>query len=426
MSINISERNRKWKLKHSIDFNRFKAVIFESDDWGACEFSKDIHTMNDVAKIISSSSFAANTLEKSQDLERLYKTLEKFSGCDGIPANFTAFMCVGNPDYKAIAEAKYSKYYDVGADTGFPCGWGREGLQDKWRQGVKRGVFHPEFHANLHHSNPKLWLKKLNEDSPAGEHYRSLFKLQSYMNSEHLPEYEDMNLREQNKWVKTGISRFENIFGFTPSCGVTSDATPLTEIVWASHGIRVVCLKNSRINCGVVVAYDTKPWNNQNIYTPMGAYNDLYDVVYLTRNVYFESEEAQEVLPVINNRWKTFNEPAVICTHRCQYVSLDSGVTERGFKKLENLLSALTSQKGVRFLNSKELGELYYRGWSIRTLQNGDILRKWSKNAEPIILDCTKTVCRSLEDGKLYKGIKDGKSILFELPLGDYIIENKI
>ena len=397
------------KRRHEIDWRKHPAVVFESDDWGACENAIDAACSDKIAvahkKHKGEDCRELGTLESVDDLERLYRLLEKHQGADGLPAVFTAFVCVGNPDYEAIGQSGFKEYRDIGLDEGVPPGWERGDIAGKLREGLDRGVFAPEFHANLHHTSPKLWLELLNEDSPNGRVARDLFALRCYYQGIHLPEYHKLDIREQFQWVETGVRRFKRIFGVAPTAAVTSDAFPETEIVWSLNGIKVVCLKNCRNHNGEVVVYHTKPWNMQDVYTPLGAYNELLDVVYLTRNAFFELQPphgcpAETLLGVVDNCLNVHHEPAIISTHRVNYVSLDKEMAGRRHAELETLLAGLC-KRGVSFLTTAEVGQLYRQGWSERRFGDKRVIRKWCGDAEDAVLP-------------------DGRSVA-SLPVGTYV-----
>ncbi|MHC4872213.1 MAG: hypothetical protein ACYTFY_10245 [Planctomycetota bacterium] len=412
--------------RHKIDWQRFRVVVFESDDWGACEIAADKEMSESLKEIWQQYGVEGvntdNTLESADDLERLYSFLERFTGSDNQPVVFTNFMCMANPDFKAVKENKYGEYLDIGIDEGLPSRWQRKGLIDAWRDGVSRGVVSPEFHANLHHTSPVSLMSLLNEKTSAGDMTRKLFAEEAYYSGVHLPEYDGMNVREQMAWVVAGVRRFENLFGYTPAAAVTSDAFPITETVWSLCGLRTVCLKNSRNNNGEVVVYHTKPWNNQDIYVPLGAYCKTNDVVYMTRNAFLEGQPPQQVLKAIKNTW-TLNEPAIVSTHRKQYVSLNKDNTDKGYANLETLLTDLSAEDGIRYLSTAEVSDLYRQGWSARQAAKGVLVRKWSDSAEEIRLygDDKQSAC-SLSDGKTYSSVSDKGDIIFDLPLGDYLI----
>jgi hypothetical protein len=421
-----------YQPRHDIDWKRFPSVIFESDDWGACENSKDLNTAAKLAEIwhdlYKKKKHSDSTLESINDLENLYLTLERFQGVDGLPAVFTAFACVGNPDYQAIRENGFTEYKDIGIDSGVPAGWERGNLPQKWREGITRGVFAPEFHANLHHTSPVLLMERLKALGKEGEVAKKAFDLSIYSQGVHLPEYDGMNVREQHKWVKTGVERFVRAVGYIPSVAVTSDAYPITETIWSINGIRVVSLKNSKLNSGEIVVYGNKPWNNQDVYTPLGGYNEVDDLVYLSRNVWFEqfltdeSQNAEAVLRVSKKRWEE-NEPAIISTHRIHYASLNKERMNKSLAELKKLLSGFVMVKGVHFLTSAELGSIYRNGWSIRQIGKRRILRKWSSNSPEIRIKGKINSITSIPERRDYSAILDGEFSVCKLPVGDYIID---
>jgi hypothetical protein len=404
--------------------------VIESDDWGACETSRNAADAAALALVRRDRGLPEDgvwrTLESPADLARLYAVLARFAGADGVPPVFTAFVCVGNPDFAAVAEAGFDTYHDVGIARGVPAGWERGDVPGAWRDGMCRGVFAPEFHANLHHTSPGLWLALLREESADGAAARAAFDVASYDQGRHLPEYAGMNVREQDEWVRTGVDRFVAATGISPAAAVTSDAYPMTETVWALRGIRIVCLKNCRINSGEVVVYHTKPWNNQDVFTPIGAYNAATDVVYLTRNVFFECTvagggTAAEALAVAQARWGE-GEPAVISTHRLHYVSLAAGVVDRGLAQLAELLDGLTAA-GACFLTSAELGDIYRQGWSLRAFGDRRLLRVWSATHDPIRVAAAAAHVRSLTGGVGGTVLRDGQASVIEAPLGTYWLE---
>jgi len=413
---------RVWSIRHPIDSDRWRPVVFESDDWGSAESAPDIATAQRVAHAwndyYQSDRAVLTTLESPADLERLFAALEKFHGVDGLPAVFTAFACVANPDFDAIRRANFSRYAWIGIDRGVPQGWERGAITAAWRAGITRGVFAPEFHSFLHHTCPKTWMQLLTTPGRDGDLARKLFDLNVFTQGRHIPEYEGLNVREQAIQVKAGIETFTRAVGYEPAAAVTSDAYPVTEVIWALCGIRTVCLKNCKDHNGAVVVYHTKPWNNQDPYVPMGAYSPLEDVVYLSRNAWLENEPADETGPIIQRLWAQ-GEPAVVSSHRIHYVSLRPENVDQGFARLEDLLGRLTAA-GARFLTSAELGDLYRQGWSLRAVGPKQILRKWSEDSEPIRFPNNARHLIQRPDRHRFEIGANGAA---KLPLGDYELE---
>ena len=416
----------RWTIRHEIDWERFPTVVFESDDWGACETARNAEDAAALQplwdEVLERTRPILTTLERPADLARLYEALGAFTGADGLPAVFTAFTCTGNPDYAAIRGT--GEYHDIGIDQGVPPGWERGDLLTAWREGIARGVYAPEFHGNLHHTSPVTLMKLLREPGPEGRLARESFDREVYCQGRHVPEFEGMTVGDQFAWNAVGAQRFRRAFGFAPACAITSDALPETEIVWALLGIRTVCLKNCRVNSGQVVVYPTKPWNNQDPDVPLGAHDPVLDVVYMTRNVFFEcagnpDQSADVVLDVIRTRWQE-GEAAMISTHRANYVSLDPQRVETGFRELRELLASLTEHTDARFLTTAEVADLYRQGWSLRTWADRSILRVYAEDAEPVRVEGACEVAVSLTDGREFAATSDGDHAVLDVPPGEY------
>ncbi|MCF7854055.1 MAG: hypothetical protein K9N51_04595 [Candidatus Pacebacteria bacterium] len=377
-----------------IDWKDIRAVVVESDDWGVGEPGRG--------------------LETPRELETLYQVLESSKGTDGQPAVFTAFTCMSNPDYDAIRKNGFTEY----ADT-WPAPTSE--VARKWLQGIGRGVYFPEYHSNLHHTSPVVWMDLLRGKGPDSDRAKELFEKHSFAQGRHIPEFQGMTIKTMNTWIETGIARFTDTFGYAPCAAVTSDAYPETEVLWSSHGIQAVSLKNSRNNNGEVVVYDTKPWNNQDPWMPMGGFNRFYDLVYLSRNVFFEctqytDQTPENVLPVIRTCWDG-NEPAVLTSHRKHYVG---GTKAEGLDKLAHLLQMLEKEGHVRFLTTAELNLLYRHGWSTRRHKNGLLVRKYDKNARVKLSLCVEQLISLPEGRDCSDKIADGGHEL-SVGTGDYI-----
>ncbi len=415
-----------YSRKFEIDWRKYPSVVFESDDWGACERARDQIAADKIRMLYKKYSGrnrpVITTLETGNDLEKIYRFLEKYKGIDNIPAVFTVFVCTANPDFTKIRANGYSRYEDIGLDEGVPESWERGNTAEKLREGYDRGSFYPGFHSSLHHTSPYLWMQLLRDNSDKGKLARALFDMQCYAQGEHLPEFNGMNLKIQNKWISGGVARFKNIFGFTPDIAITSDAYPDTETVWALNGINTVCLKNSRSNHGETIVYATKPWNMQDIYAKIGDYNEIRDVIYITRNAFFESgmapgwnDSAADVLRAVTRNLDEFCEPSIVSTHRINYVSLDKKMVEKRFSELGKLLDGLCKM-GVHFLTTSEVSQLYRQGWSVRKFGNKTILRKWHKNAK---------ISKSIFHGRIIKPVNGGSLKSFDtsgLRLGSYFL----
>ena len=98
----------------------------------------------------------------------------------------------------------------------------------------------------------------------------------------------------------------------------------------------------------------------------MGDYNPKLKLYYLKRNVYFEpfgredsKHGAEGAYRDIVSAWNN-NEPAVVCTHRINYVYLDDGWVAENLRQLNLLLSMIqTEHPEAVYMTDWELVHLY-------------------------------------------------------------------
>lgn len=359
--------------KHNVNWRAFPTLVIESDDWGACEYAPTREIWETMKASIPADSFPSignSKLESAEEINALCSLLERFPGSDGIPATLTAFICLANPDYQKIRESNFEHYFDIPIDQGFPPAWGGENVMKTWLEWIARGIVSPEFHTRLHHTHPTRWLSLLRENSPEGEEARRRFDQEIYWRGKHDPEYADMSPFMMNEWFVPALKTFQRLFGSLPNAAITSDATPLTEIIWAANGIQSFCLRNFSIPGGEPIVYHTKPWNNQDPSTPMGAWNPQTDMVYLNRNIFFEPAfdpdySFEKTIEHIHAVWER-NEPAVVSSHRLNYANWNSEIAERGFTELERLLKEVSRTKNVRFFSTREIADVYRHGVTTR------------------------------------------------------------
>ncbi|MFW6058819.1 MAG: hypothetical protein ACODAQ_01475 [Phycisphaeraceae bacterium] len=426
-----------YPVRATIDWQRHPALVIESDDWGACESARHAADASALRRKLEPLGFPIdrlhNTLESPADLDALYNVLASVTGRDGQPAVMTGFVCLGNPDYDAIRAADFRAYHDIGLDEGVPIGWERGDIVGAMRRGMHRGVFVPEFHAGLHHTSPTLWLELLRCGSVEGRIARILFDHGCYAQPAHLPEYHRMSARQQRDWVQRALDRFRRAFGVSPAAAVTSDATPVTEVVWSLAGMEVFCLKNARLHDGSVVIYDTKPWNAQDARCPMGGSNPELEMVYLSRNVHADGaafrnapDEAAPLVAAIHACWRR-DEPAVMNTHRNNYVSLDAQRAQAGRRMLGDVLERLvTEAPNVCFLTTHELAQLYRQGYSVRRVGEECVVRQWSPEPLTIRLPGPVHHVQALPDQRHLPDQHvrhDGDAAMLTLPEGDYRVQ---
>lgn len=377
---------QKYTRKFEIDQKEYPVVVWESDDWGACEVIPEASMLNAYNRTLSkygkAYDWAHCGYERNFEMRDLYNVLNAHAGADGVKPVFTAYTAMGNPDFRAIKESGFRTYYDIPLGEGLPEGWEDTGTIPLMLSGMEQGIWSPEYHAMLHHTSPRLWLARLRADDDCGKLARELFDMNSYFQAEHVPEYEGYSILEQSQFIRTGFQRFKKLFGRYPQAAVTSDAYPETVQLWAAYGITTQPLKNCRIHTGEVIVYPTKPWNLQDVYAKMGDFDIQSGTICLTRNVFCESGiTADSVLNAARMSHNTFREPAVISSHRANYCSFDAALRAQNLERLDAILTEF-DRRGVYYLTSTELSSIYEKGWSARQVGDKILYRQWFENIE--------------------------------------------
>lgn len=422
-----------------IDWRRHPTIAFESDDWadaGTCPDEEARERLLSHPKVQRAAAeretFARQlrgTLETAADMRALFDVLERHRGGDGRPAVFTAMYATANPDYAAIRASNFEEYTDIFIDEGWPARWdGRGGLAAA-REGLRRGVWYPEFHTRLHHCGPKAWLAILRGGHEETDVYRLLFDQEVYHFNIHLPEYDGMTINEQYEWLSGGVEAFRRALGREPRCAVNSDAIPGTEECWALLGIRVRSLRSMVLHSGKQVRPygDRKPDGTMDGTSPMGRYNRFLDMVYLNRNAFFEvahrgPDVIDDAFAAVEGCWGR-GEPAVISTHRLGYCSLDADESREGLRRLDEFLGRFETERPETVcMTSREVAQLCRSGVSAAPYGDGWMLRNYlGEEAEARLPVASTASARDLRSGREFVPLRDRPAV-YRLPPGDYRI----
>src|SRR5437867_1791872 len=140
-------------------------VIVESDDWGLPRKASSAQ----VSGFGMPDEWADEELETENDLGQLYSVLEQAGSQPDHQGNrrppcFVANFVTAHPDYEAIHSSAYATYHDT--PINLSCS---QALRQKWRQGMERQVFFPQYHARAHFA-PARWLQDLQAYAPGARH----------------------------------------------------------------------------------------------------------------------------------------------------------------------------------------------------------------------------------------------------------------
>ncbi|MHA7865536.1 hypothetical protein [Flagellimonas marinaquae] len=360
--------NRKgWKTKRRI-------VVFQSDDWGSIR-------MPSVAAFEKLKGFGVevekcpymqfDTLASKTDLVHLEQVLRSHVDCIGRHPVFTVNFLTRNPDFKAIEVSGFKAYSshrinDVAADKHL------QAVELPYFEYLtKEGLFFPQLHGR-EHLNIERWLRYLQEGNSlvhfafkegfwgisrhtASQIPRSLQAALDFDQSHHEAQLVEV--------INDACGDFKEIFGFSSKSFIAPNYIYSTLMDSVLHKQGVQYLQSGKMR---LIPLGAEKYSRQWVFT--GDRNQLGQI-YLVRNVRFEPAESKDTdwvkqaLLEINAAF-TMNHPAIIDTHRVNYIgSLKEANREQSLEKLDQLLVQLKKRwLDIEFLNTQELGELISTG----------------------------------------------------------------
>ena len=402
------------------NWSEHPVICFESDDWGCCCWAPDTAALQRAGAIPEVREhwdrrrlwpWLDGSLETPEDVVALCDFLDGFTGGDGRPALFTPCYIVGNPDYERIAAGGMQAYHDITIDRGVPAAWERGDFVAPAREGVARGVWRPEYHARLHHTQPHLWLASVRDGHREAA---PLFDEAMFQQSSMLPEYEQMHEATQIEWVTGGFEAFETAFGYRPWCAINMDASEVTERIWWDLGIR------ARLN---------RP------NAEMGSPSPCTEMTYLRRNARLEplGIDDEYAAAGFTGCWREVQaawgrgEPAIVSTHRKNYVSCVAEQQRQGYLQLEMLLIEIAEcRPEAVFVTSAEIAQLCRHGVSALAWSGEIVCRNYTDEERAIELPVPEGM-RPAEAFDLRTGNEvgimavDGKPALLA-PVGDFLV----
>jgi hypothetical protein len=398
---------------YQVQWHQHPTIVLESDDWGASTLFPDLEAFEKGSHLLPLGwqpyeNFTMTTLESPEDLEELFRVLERHVGADNLPAVFTANYVMFSPDYSSIEASLYSDFHALQIPATSPR-WTRGDFIEKAKEGMHLGVWNPEYHGMLH-ANPHLWMERLrNEDSPS----RYLFDLESYASlSGNFASAEyatGQSLRQQSELIEQGVAAFTEVFGYSPHSSMPPNLVwqPRTEKLLAQQGIKVIQAKNEqmmgrwldRISPLPTIVLEKLGYRSaiQPSQIQMGDCNANLDVVYLHRNIGFEPvyredgeterDPVAKAIQDILSAWSQ-NQPAILNTHRFNYVSLDSSVSATGRRYLDELLTEIERlEPNVTDLTDWEVAQQYLQGYSVRSAGDAVIVRNFTDEPRRVSLE---------------------------------------
>lgn len=343
-------------------------VVFESDDWGSIRSSNKI-AINELAEqgyLTSKSHYINDCIETVDDLNQLAAVLRKHQDQDKNSAVFTANVVLANPDFKRIEQSDYQEYFYTPVHHEKKLFDG-EALVDCWKDLYQSAVFMPQVHCR-EHIQWWSWMADLNEGKPdaidsfkysmCGVPKASSPNLVSYFEPIYIQDsFVTSNKQELVDSIVTGFKLFEEIFDFKSVTTISPVAfwSEEHEHLWSSLGVKGIqggWLQGNREND-----------KDRHHIRYLGEKN-RYQQTYLVRNCLFEPRRSERLCGVEQcirsiSRAFLFGKPAIISTHRFNYVSsIDEKGAMESLISLDKLLSEILNRwPDVKFVNSATLLE---------------------------------------------------------------------
>jgi hypothetical protein len=359
-----------WRTKRHL-------VVFESDDWGSIR-TTSIEAVNRLSskgidfKSLDARRYSYNdTLATVNDLSALFDVLSSVKDCNNHPAVFTAVSLVANPDFDAIRKSGFLKYhYEPFTETlkRYP---GCEGSFELWKQGIREGIFIPQFHGR-EHLNITAWMHALRHGYPET---LDVFneKMWGYVNTfyegrkinyqEAFNIFDPQEIPYLEEVLKDGLDLFERLFGYRARLFVAPNGefSNKLEKSLAENGIAFISqakIQHEALGYG----------KTRKVLHYLGMKNK-WGQIFLTRNCFFEPgspEKKDWIGSCMNEIYSAFrwHKPAIVSSHRVNYIgSLNINNRHKGLKQLGELLLRIKNRwPEVEFMSSDQLGSLILDG----------------------------------------------------------------
>lgn len=341
---------------------RRKIVVFEVDDFGTSRPADDA-TVNRLEKQGLKIDFFAkyDRMASPEDLSDLFEALTSVRDGAGNHAVLTPLTIVANPDFGKIEASDFTEYHYEPFFETLDRRFGKT-VREMWGQGITSGIFQPEFHGR-EHFHVATWMDALQKrqtnahlafaegipgifDSASG----AIARFGAAFDYEEASEWP-----QQQQILSEGIALFKEQLGYEPCLFTPPNSVfpvPL-ESALVDNGIRFMTVaKRRRIPLGEgrygkkSTSFGTK--------TPSG-------LTYSPRNCQFEPHNPRyqdavgwclsEIATAF--RW---HAPAIVSSHRINFVNQQQSANGQGTKKLATLLRAIVNRwPDVEFMSARDL-----------------------------------------------------------------------
>lgn len=319
-----------------------KIIVFQSDDWGsermANKSTYDFLKKSTILEIDKCPFSRFDTIENNYDINRIANSLLKFKDRNNNSPNFTINTCVTNPDFNSIKNDGFNKYSYVTLSKTYDrnkCG----DVINSLVEGERNGIFDIQYHGRQHfHVGEYMNLIK------TSTLIKYLFDLNiyaiSFENSKEIKTpylatyFPFKNYNRTNDFLQ-GLSIFYDTFKKNPE----SFIAPV--YIWNDEIEKEASKNYIKSIQGLYYRID---YEDKITGVKKYRYRNKYRILNTYRNCFFEPSLSKNYNWIDNCLFEIsnafyYNKPAIISTHRLNYVSgINSTNADENLELLERLL----------------------------------------------------------------------------------------
>lgn len=347
-----------WRTKRHI-------VVIESDDWGSIRMPSLLVYNKLVADGVRLGKYGyekVDTLASGDDLEKLFEICYSFKDIKGKPVVITANTVVANPDFQKIKESGFTEYFYEPITTTMERYYPGNSPFSLWKEGIGKGVFHPQLHGR-EHINVPMWLNSLRQNHPGARKAfdegvfsfivdKKIDKRVKNTSSYYYLNEDEFEFAKHS--IMEGAALFRKLFGFESKSFIAPS------YIWDERIEEVLASVGVKYIQGIVQHF----YHGKRHFNFLGKKNK-YEQIFLNRNASFEYSQRQSfdwIDDCLKNieiafRWR---KPATISTHRLNFIgALDVRNRDENLIKFKALINKIQQKwPDVEFMSSDELGEL--------------------------------------------------------------------
>lgn len=344
-----------------------KIIVFESDDWGMIR-TPSIKSYNNLLKKgypLDKCTYSKNdSIERNIDLEGLMDVLIKNKTELSTPI-FTINNVLANPDFNFISENNFEIYKREPFWETYRKYPQTNNLEKLYEKAIDNKLFNVQFHGT-EHVNVNVWMKELKKRNNSvidafNERMSTIH--QGWPASCHTEYLDTYGCRHNEEFLSIDQSLIEGVNLFKLKWGKAPISFIAPCYSWPKSIERELYNLGIRYIQGNRVQKDFSNGILKKRYHFLNQSSKESGMRYLVRNCRFEPSDLSVIEPVdqclkeIDQAFK-FNKPAVICSHRLNFIGrLHESNRDLGLKSLDKLLRSINKKwPDVRYMSTEKLG----------------------------------------------------------------------